>query len=225
MLIIYICCLLFLGYIEFMEYLEKKGFDINIKNNYGDNCYLIACSNGQIEVMEYLEKKGFDINIKNNYGNNGYLYACFYGQIEIMKYLEKKGFNINIKNNIVNNAYLMACLNGQIKVMKYLEKKGIDINIKNQFGKNVFLILLKYNYNNNHIINYLNKIWYNRYFCNNINNKCVICNDNDNDNNDNNDNKYNKDDLYIKCNLNHYVHIECQKKLIKLKCIMCKFIY
>jgi hypothetical protein len=81
---------------------------------------------------------------------------------------------------------------------------------------NIFNIALRNNSIN--IINHLNKIWYNKYICNNdINNKCVICKNND----DTND----KNVLYIKCNLTHYVHIECQKKLKNPKCCMCQFIY
>ena len=41
----------------------------------------------------------------------------------------------------------------------------------------------------------------------------------------NSKNNDDKDNLYIKCNLNHYVHIECQKKLKNPKCSMCQFIY
>ena len=47
----------YMSYIEFMEYLENIGIDINIKNSYGMNSYLLACREGQIEVMKYLEKK------------------------------------------------------------------------------------------------------------------------------------------------------------------------
>ena len=45
------------GQIEVMEYLEKKGFDINIIDKNGSNAYLLASLNGQIEVMEYLKDK------------------------------------------------------------------------------------------------------------------------------------------------------------------------
>jgi ankyrin repeat protein len=67
------------GYFNIMKYLENKEFDINIKDNYGNNGYLIACANGQIEVMEYLEKKGININMKDNYDCNAYLVACVNG--------------------------------------------------------------------------------------------------------------------------------------------------
>jgi hypothetical protein len=42
-----------------MEYLENKGFNINIKNNIGNNAYLLALCKGQIKVIEYLEKKKY----------------------------------------------------------------------------------------------------------------------------------------------------------------------
>ena len=61
---------IYLGYIEFMEYLEKKGFDINIKDINGNNTYLVACSYNNLKIMKYLEKKGIDIYIKNKHGDN-----------------------------------------------------------------------------------------------------------------------------------------------------------
>ena len=44
------------GYLEIMKYLENEhNWDIHVKNNNGDDAYLLASCNGNLEIMKYLE--------------------------------------------------------------------------------------------------------------------------------------------------------------------------
>ena len=49
---------------------EIYNMDIDIKDQYGWNPLLIACSWGNFEIAKYLIKKGADINVKNDYNEN-----------------------------------------------------------------------------------------------------------------------------------------------------------
>jgi ankyrin repeat protein len=110
-----------------------------VKNNDGDDAYLLAAYNGKQEIMEYLEAKGFNIHVKSNNGNDAYLVAAYNGKQEIMEYLEAKGFNIHVKNNNGDGAYSLAVKNGKTNVISYLKNK-IIINEK---IKNVKVIQLE----------------------------------------------------------------------------------
>jgi ankyrin repeat protein len=123
-----------------MKFLETNGFNIYIKDNDGDDAYLLAASSGQLKVMEFLENKGFDIYIKNKDGDDAYLSAVHNGRLEVMNFLENKGFDIYIKNNYGDDAYLLAVSYGYLEIMDLIEAKGINIHIKNNNENNAYLL-------------------------------------------------------------------------------------
>jgi ankyrin repeat protein len=123
------------GFIELLEYLEGKGFDINYKNNYGFNAYLVASSEGQIKVMEYLESKGFNIHYKNYYEENAYSLASYNGKIKVIKYLDSKGFDINSTNTNGTNAYLLAV--DSVNILKYYDTKNYKFKKMDYKGDSV----------------------------------------------------------------------------------------
>ena len=96
--------------IEMVKYLVNElKFDINSKNKYSDNGFLLACRNNNIEMVKYLVNElKFDINSKNNYGSNGFLLACRNNNIEMVKYLaeELDIYNNNWKKSLIKKEIL-----------------------------------------------------------------------------------------------------------------------
>jgi hypothetical protein len=68
--------------LEFMKYLESKGFDINSTNRNGDNSYLTAVLY-DLNTVKYLEEKGADIHCVNVNFQNAFMMACFSGNLSI----------------------------------------------------------------------------------------------------------------------------------------------
>lgn len=78
---------------EMSEFIEKEyNWDVNIKNSYGCNKYLVACSSrsGGLEMVKYLDKKfksGEHRECRDCYGQDALIVAIEYDNFDIAKYL------------------------------------------------------------------------------------------------------------------------------------------
>jgi hypothetical protein len=176
-------------------------------NKKKDNLLLFAAALGKINVLKYLVSCGFDINYKNEYHMNAYIAAAEFGQLEMLKYLNTiiNNKNIKKKNININYAYLYAARNGHIHVLKYLESLNFDIYKKYDYGDNLYQKYYKLSYATRVYLE--NKFLYKSY-----SKICSIC--------------YKiKDNKFITCKNNHIVHLKCQQKHDRNRCLMCSSKY
>ena len=118
-----------------MTYLESRGYNIHILNQFKDNVYLMAVkSSNNIRILKYLESRGLNIHKTNSNSENAILFACGLGHIKIIKYLKSRGLNLNKKNINGNGIYLYAKRN-----MKYYN--NIKKLLKNFSFSNSYYIL------------------------------------------------------------------------------------
>jgi len=80
-----------------MEYLIRKGADINCKNNAGANLLIIASFSGHLHVVKFLLESNyafnFDINQVDNYRCSAFIVALLKDHFDIVQYFyEQPGF-------------------------------------------------------------------------------------------------------------------------------------
>lgn len=106
------------GYYNMVEYLVKKGADVNAKSSYGWTALMWASMIGNFKIVKYLVENGADINAKNDYGWTASMWASMIGDFEIVNYLVKKGGVIDFEkyNKKDNGAELLlySIINGAI---------------------------------------------------------------------------------------------------------------
>jgi hypothetical protein len=63
--------------------------DLDVKNNKGNNCLLLACNNKNSNIIKYLIKDcKMDVKLKNNNGDNCLSFICKYNKnIDLTKFL------------------------------------------------------------------------------------------------------------------------------------------
>ncbi|OUM59376.1 hypothetical protein PIROE2DRAFT_63812 [Piromyces sp. E2] len=113
---------------ELFNSLIDKGFDINIKNNYGSSPLMKACETGNYREVQYLVENNADVNHQNDIKNTPLIYASERGNIDIVKYLVEHGANINIKSKCGDTAISVAYDHHHYSIVKYLIEHGANIN-------------------------------------------------------------------------------------------------
>ncbi len=162
--------------------IDKFKTDMSYKNEYGNNCLTLACSNNtKFEIIKYfIEDCMIDVEQKNNEGMNCLMNACEYNNnnnIGIIKYLiENTKIDIRQKNINGDNCLMFACRNkSYIEIIKYLiEKCKMNVNDTNNDGNNCLMFACNFN-SNMEIIKYLIedcKLDVN--LTNNLGNNCLI---------------------------------------------------
>ena len=81
-----------------VNYLIANGGDIEIENQFGENCFLTACRNGHFEIAESLLKHGAKVNIKDANKMTALHHAVLANSLEIVELLVKNRMDVNAKN-------------------------------------------------------------------------------------------------------------------------------
>jgi ankyrin repeat protein len=117
------------GWIELLEYLETKGFDVNYFDKHGDNGYMYATFYQQLNVIKHLDSKGNFINIKRRTGYNAYFVAIQKNNIIILKYFDMKHnfAKITDKGETVQK---FSINNSSLSAIKYLLESKYKLLIK-----------------------------------------------------------------------------------------------
>lgn len=145
---------------EYLKYLLKNGYDINIKNKYNNTALLFAVyestRHSNLDTIKYLIENGANINDKDIEGRTTLILSCYNlhqtdnNNIETIKYLTEKCTNINDKDNYGNTVlyYALAYSKNNLEIIKYLIEKGSNINNKNIYNETPLMIAIK-NIDNN----------------------------------------------------------------------------
>ena len=125
------------GFPEIMEHLENTyQWNINVKNNRGNNAFIRAAYFGKLNVIKYLLDiyPNYDYLGKNACQECAYYHACAEDNVEIIEYFDKFMHFSNPNNNIYNhnfynpknrqNPYHVCAKYGSVKVAKFLLEKN-----------------------------------------------------------------------------------------------------
>ncbi|MEO8403194.1 MAG: ankyrin repeat domain-containing protein [Chitinophagaceae bacterium] len=111
--------------------LSKKGANISVKDEDGDNVLMYAALYSTADCMELLLKKGADPNAKNNLGETAMLWSI--NDTEKMKVLVRYHADVNAKTITGNTALIAACVGfAQKDAVTFLLKNGANPLLKNE---------------------------------------------------------------------------------------------
>ena len=123
-------------YDDIVEYLIRKGADVNLKENEGKTALLWAASNS-LPNAKILIENGANVNFAANDGMTPFIQATLgvsSGKVpmEMCELLRKNGANVNAaltrKNASGWTALHYAAVNGDLELVKYLIRHGANIN-------------------------------------------------------------------------------------------------
>ena len=83
------------GYINIVEMILDRGFDIHDKNNDGWTILHHASVSDHINIIEMLLERGSDINSKDNGGRTALHWAAIFGQMNAVELLLQRGIDID----------------------------------------------------------------------------------------------------------------------------------
>mmetsp|Transcript_8230 Transcript_8230/g.16400 ORF Transcript_8230/g.16400 Transcript_8230/m.16400 type:complete len:567 (-) Transcript_8230:271-1971(-) len=90
------------------DFIERRGYDVNWRNQNGNTPLHVACFNGQAHIVDYLIQRGADFRAKGQ-GNNSCLhFAAAKGHTELVKKFLAYGISILEKNDKGKNGYDVA---------------------------------------------------------------------------------------------------------------------
>ena len=98
--------------------------DVNVKNDSGKSCLLVAAEERKLEVYEILIEKGCSIDEKYNNKNSCLIIAR--GDSEMIKFLIEKGRSMNDKDKYGDTNLLIAVNRrvfptGHLELVKFLK--------------------------------------------------------------------------------------------------------
>ncbi len=135
-------------------FFEHNKFDINQKNDEGENA-LLLCDYGSNDIAEYyhyekpdmvefLIDNGVEVNVKDKEGNTPLIKACNGNNISIIRKLLKAGAKVNVKNNKGETPIIVVAKNNGLSlVLPMLVEAGADINERNEYGENIITAALR----------------------------------------------------------------------------------
>ena len=85
----------FEGFINIVEMILERGFDIHDKSNNDVTIFNYAAGGGRIDILEMLLERGFDINSKTNHGMTALHSATSMGEMNAAELLLQRGIDID----------------------------------------------------------------------------------------------------------------------------------
>ena len=130
------------GNVEMVDYLLKKGANVNFKfvrrggvNLQGDSALIYAVRYGHIEVAKKLIENGGNVNDKNLAGQSVLGVACYNNREDMVDLLISNGADVNYYNRVVGrNILMLACEKASYGVVEKIIKAKAKLNEKNMFG-------------------------------------------------------------------------------------------
>lgn len=144
------------GYLDTVQFLVKKGADVNSVVPYVQTALYSACAGGYSTIVKYLIDQGAHIDTRvestrfqtmnmMNFDTNksawmstsletclNVVYTC--GNLKILQILLERGSSVKAFRFLKTTLFQTACIEGTYKFVKKIIDKGIDINASNMHG-------------------------------------------------------------------------------------------
>ena len=123
------------GNVKALEYLFKKGANINIQSGEQETPLMIACSKDRREFAIALLEQGCDIHPQDDEGKTA-LHYCADSEnlLPIIKLLLDKGTDINQPDNDGQTPLHIAAIHDEPNIVHFLIQSGANMNMQNEEG-------------------------------------------------------------------------------------------
>lgn len=148
---------------ELIEYLLKKGCDVNHQDNTGWTVLMQVSlySRDNSESVAFFLNNGADATLRTNDGSSALLFAANIGDFKSVKLLHNAGADVNVEESDFGwTPFLWACSGGHLEMAKYLWKNGADIYAENSKHGNAWQLAERKGHED--ILKFLKKIRYKR---------------------------------------------------------------
>ncbi|XP_067653126.1 ankyrin-3-like [Haliotis asinina] len=117
---------------EVFDILMKKGADLSVTDENGDNILHWACRGGNVKIVNYVLKRNtLDINGKGHEEKTPLMLAASHGKNEVFNILMKTGADLSVIDENGHNILHSACRGGNVNIVSYiLIQSSLDINSK-----------------------------------------------------------------------------------------------
>ena len=123
------------------------GFDINVRNEYGQTVLFEALQkdldNGDQSMVKFLLDLGADVNASNTDGQNLLERAAMRGNLSMVKLLLDHGADVNAIERHHETALFELVRYGEISILKLLLDYGANVNIRNHYGETALSVLIR----------------------------------------------------------------------------------
>ncbi|XP_052086467.1 serine/threonine-protein phosphatase 6 regulatory ankyrin repeat subunit A-like [Mytilus californianus] len=127
------------GYLDPVQFLVKKGANVNAYARYGQTVVYAACIGGNYSIVKFLIEEGAIVSkgvrqIDQIEHLSCLHVACIGGNHHIVRLLIDRGLSVHSISNFKRPLLHTACIEGNYEIVKMLIDKGVDINVSNANG-------------------------------------------------------------------------------------------
>ncbi|XP_071116442.1 26S proteasome non-ATPase regulatory subunit 10-like [Haliotis cracherodii] len=125
------------GRSEVVKHLVRKGADVSLKDDNGNNTLHLACVIGHVETVKcVLLPKVVDINSRGEEEMTPVMEAARWRYIDLVELLVSKGADVSLVDVAGNNILHCACRGGDVETVEFvLSLNKVDMNAKNRSGR------------------------------------------------------------------------------------------
>ncbi|XP_076083201.1 uncharacterized protein LOC143054167 [Mytilus galloprovincialis] len=147
------------GYLNTVQFLLRKGANVNLICRFGQTALYAACIGGHSTIVKFLVDRGAFVDVKVSrasiFDEPTYLHAAYLSDNhDIVKYLINRGASVDTVGNFGRTLLHKACSDGNYKLVEMLVDKGFDINTSDVYGSTPLIACVLQNIENNHQIQY-----------------------------------------------------------------------
>ncbi|XP_071111739.1 ankyrin repeat domain-containing protein 50-like [Haliotis cracherodii] len=130
------------GHRQAFDLLVRKGADVSLVDDVGNNILHMACLGGHVDIVKYvLSQKVADINSRGQYRRTPVMMAAEKGHRQVFDLLVREGADVSLVDDNGSNILHVACLGGHVDIVKYvLSQKVADMNGRGQYGRTPLMV-------------------------------------------------------------------------------------